>query len=134
MQSYLLLLFLQEFNVLFDDLSAPVRYGIIFGGNSFNSKKIFTLQKKIIRIMVGAQQRTPCRCLFKKFEILAIPCQYIFSLMNFILSNQEHFQTNSTIHSTDTAISTTCIDQMPTYLVFKKVHSMPVSQFSTDSL
>jgi len=28
-------------------------YGIILGGNSSNSKKIFTLQKRIIRIMVG---------------------------------------------------------------------------------
>jgi hypothetical protein len=111
-----------------------IKYGIIFWGNSSNSKKIFTLQKKIIRIMVGALPRAPCRSLFKKLEIVPIPCQYILSLMNFILNNQEHCQTNSSIHSTDTAISTTCIDQMPTYLVFKKVQSMPVSQFSTDSL
>jgi hypothetical protein len=84
--------------------------------------------------MVGAQPRTPLRSLFKKLVILPIPWQYTFSLMNFILNNQENLQTNSSIHSTDTAISTTCIDQMPTYLVFKKVQSMPLSQFSTDSL
>jgi hypothetical protein len=83
---------------------------------------------------VGAQPRTPCISLFKKLEIIPIPCQYVFSLMNFILNNQEQFQTNSSIHSTDTTISTTCNDQMPIYLVFKKVQSMPVSQFSTDSL
>jgi hypothetical protein len=70
--------------------------------------------------MVGAQTRTPSRSLFKKLEILPIPCQYTFSLMNFILNNKENFQTNSSINSVDTAISTTCIDQMPTYLVFKK--------------
>jgi hypothetical protein len=52
--------------------------------------------------MVGAQPKTPCRSLFKKLEILPIPCQYVFSLMNFILNNQEHFQTNSSIHSRDT--------------------------------
>jgi hypothetical protein len=56
----------------------------------------------------------------KELEILPIPCQYIFSLMNFILKNQEHFKTNSSIHSTDTAMSTTCTDQMPTYLLSKK--------------
>jgi hypothetical protein len=61
-----------------------IKYGIIFGGNSSNSKKIFTLQKKIIRIVVGAQPGTACRSLFKKLEILPIPCQYIFSLINFI--------------------------------------------------
>ena len=33
-------------------------YGIIFGGNSSNSKKIFYLQKRIITIMVDAHPRT----------------------------------------------------------------------------
>jgi hypothetical protein len=51
--------------------------------------------------MFGAQPRTPCRSLFKKLEILPIPCQYIFSLTKFILNNQENFQTNLSIHSID---------------------------------
>jgi len=48
-------------------------YGIILGGNSSYSKKIFTSQKRIIRIMVGAHPRTSCRRLFKKLEILTLP-------------------------------------------------------------
>jgi len=40
-------------------------YGIILGGNSSSSKMIFTLQKRMIRMMVGAQPRTSCRRLFK---------------------------------------------------------------------
>jgi hypothetical protein len=41
-----------------------------------------------------------CRSLFKRLEILALPCECMFSLMNFIVNNQEHFQTtrNSAIH------------------------------------
>ena len=35
-----------------------IKYGMIFGGNSSNSGKIFTLQKRIVRIMAGAQPRT----------------------------------------------------------------------------
>jgi IS1 family transposase len=73
-----------------------------FWGNSSKSGNIFTLQKKIIIIMVGARPRTPCRSLFKKLEILPVPCQYIFSLMNFIVNNQENFQTNSPIHNINT--------------------------------
>jgi mannose/fructose/N-acetylgalactosamine-specific phosphotransferase system component IID len=65
-------------SVYFTHFYSITKYGIIFWGNSSNSKKIFTLQKKIITIMVGAQPRTPCRSLFKKSEILPIPCQYIF--------------------------------------------------------
>jgi hypothetical protein len=52
--------------------------------------------------MVDAHPRTPCRNLFKKLEILPVPWQYIFSLMNFFVNNQENFQTNSSAHSINT--------------------------------
>ena len=77
-------------------------YGIILGGKSSNSKKIFTLQKRIIRIMVGTHHRTSCRRLFKKLEILTVPSQYIYSLMSFFIENQEKFQTNSSVHNINT--------------------------------
>jgi hypothetical protein len=49
--------------------------------------------------MAGAQHRTSCRSPFKQLAILPVPCQCVFSLMNFIVSNQENFQTNFSIHS-----------------------------------
>jgi len=58
-------------------------YGIILWGNSSYSRKIFILQKRIIRIMMGAHPRTSCREILKKLEILTIPSQYIYSLMSF---------------------------------------------------
>jgi len=45
-----------------------IKCGIIFGGNSSNSGKIFTLQKKIVRIMADAQPRTSFRSLFKQLD------------------------------------------------------------------
>jgi hypothetical protein len=41
-------------SIYFAYFHSIIKYGIIFWGNSSNSGKIFTLQKKIIRIMVGA--------------------------------------------------------------------------------
>ena len=35
-----------------------IKYEIIFWGNSSNSGKIFSLQKKIISLMIGAQLRS----------------------------------------------------------------------------
>ena len=52
--------------------------------------------------MAGAQPRTSGRSLFKQLEILPVPCQYILSLMHFIVSNQENFQTDSSIHNINT--------------------------------
>jgi hypothetical protein len=44
---------------------------IIFWGNSTDSKKVFYIQKKIIRITAGTK-RASCRELFKKFNILPL--------------------------------------------------------------
>jgi hypothetical protein len=42
------------------------------------------------------------KSMFKRLEILTLSSEYIFSLMNFTVNNQEHFQTNSTIHGVNT--------------------------------
>jgi len=64
-----------------------IKYGIIFGGNSSSSGKIFTLQKKAVRIITGAQLRTSCKVYLNNLEILPVPYQYILSVLNFIINN-----------------------------------------------
>jgi len=56
-----------------------LKHGLIFGDNSSNSGKIFTLHKKILRILFGAWPRTSCRSLSKKLQIFicSVPI-YIF--------------------------------------------------------
>jgi hypothetical protein len=53
-------------------------YGLIFWGNSSHSGNIFKLQKRIIRIIMGARPRDSCRKLFKVLKILPLTSQYIF--------------------------------------------------------
>jgi hypothetical protein len=60
-----------------------IKFGIIFWGNSTESKRVFQLQKKIVRIMTGTKSRISCKPLFKALEILTLPSQYILSLMTF---------------------------------------------------
>jgi hypothetical protein len=57
--------------------------------------------KLTICVVLKLWYGTPCRNLLKKLEILLVPCQYIFSLMNFV-NNEENFQTNSSVHSFNT--------------------------------
>jgi hypothetical protein len=52
--------------------------------------------------MVGAHPKTSCKRLFKKLEILPVPSQYIYSLINFFVNNQENFQTHSSVHNINT--------------------------------
>jgi hypothetical protein len=55
---------------------------------------IFTLQKRTVRIIAGVKSRNSYRNLFMRLEILPLPCEDIFTLMNFVVNNKEHFQTN----------------------------------------
>jgi hypothetical protein len=79
-----------------------IHYGIIFGGNSTESKKVFLAQKKVIRIMTGSRPRTSCKPLFQSLGILTLPSQYILSLMEFLLQNQEVFTSNIEVHNINT--------------------------------
>jgi hypothetical protein len=65
-----------------------MKYGKIFLSNSPNSKMIFTLQKRTVRIIAGVTSRNSCRNLFMGLDILPLPCEYIFTLMNFVVNNQ----------------------------------------------
>ena len=48
-------------------------YGFLFWGNFPDSIKIFRLQKRIIRIMMGCRSRDSCRKLFLNLEVLPLP-------------------------------------------------------------
>ena len=77
-------------------------YGLLFWGKSPESIKIFRLQKKIIRIMMGCRNRDSCRKLFFNLEILPLPSQYIFPLLLFVIRNKNEFLVNSEMHHIDT--------------------------------
>jgi hypothetical protein len=68
---------------------------------------------------------------FKRLEILTFPCEYMFSLMNFIVNNEEHFQTNSAITVSVRGIRMSCIDQLPTTYVLRREFIMLPSEFSS---
>jgi hypothetical protein len=64
-------------------------YGIMFWGQSANSIRVFRLQKRILRIMMGCKNRDSCRKLFINLKILPLSSQYIFCLL-FSTSNEIH--------------------------------------------
>jgi hypothetical protein len=75
---------------------------IVFWGNSTDCKRVYSIQKKIIRILLGAKKRVSCRELFKKFNVLPLVSEFLWSLLSFVVGNMEKFQTNSDIHSINT--------------------------------
>jgi hypothetical protein len=107
-----------------------------FLGVTFNIGKVFTLQKKIFRIVTGTQSKTSYRTLFKQVKILPVPCQYILLLMNFFISNQEIFQTILSVHNINTRnkhqlhrpnTNLPCFQKSTFYTGIKMFNSLPPS-------
>jgi hypothetical protein len=60
------------------------------------------MQKSINRIVGGFGSRSSHTELFKKFAVLPVHCQNIFSLMIIVVYNVEDFQTNLSLHGVET--------------------------------
>ena len=88
--------------VYFSYFHSIMSYGVIFWGNSYVSKDIFIIQKRIIRILANKSRRVSCRHLFKQLQILTLPSQYIYSFLVFVIKNGELFSFNSEIHNLHT--------------------------------
>jgi hypothetical protein len=109
-----------------------INYGIIFWGNS--SYSTFTLQKRIVRIIVGIVIRDFCREFFKTLNTLPSVSQYILSLVLFVANNKNQFRLNSEVHSTNTRnnsdffqplLHLTVYQKLPFYMGIKVYNSLP---------
>jgi hypothetical protein len=89
-------------SIYFAYVHSLMKYRIIYFGKSSGSKKVFTLKKNIVRIVMGVKSRASCSDLFKSLEILTLPCEYIFTLINFVTNDKKHFQTNGDEYSVNT--------------------------------
>jgi len=79
-----------------------LRYGVILWGDDTESKKIFRLQKKAVRIIGRVELHVSCRNLFKDLNILTLPCLYISEVVCKIRSNWEQMKENEEIHDHST--------------------------------
>jgi hypothetical protein len=86
--------------------------------------------------MLGVKPQNSCRGLFKRLQVLPLPYEYIFSLLNFIINNQEHFQSNSAVHSVNTrnknhlhrpAANLMCFQKSTYYSGIKIFNTLPSS-------
>ena len=79
---------------------------VLFWGGNFQpmATRIFLLQKKVIRIILGVDSRFSCKGLFKKLDILVlpIPCEYVFSVLTLIIKNFDNFLIITAVHGVNT--------------------------------
>jgi len=73
-------------------------YGVIFWALAADAPRILIMQKKILRIIEGANWRTHCKPLFKKWKILTLPSLYILNVVRWIKNNEDSFTKNNEVH------------------------------------
>lgn len=78
--------------VYFSNFHSVMSYGILAWGNGSDVWKIFLVQKKAIRAMLGLTARTSCRGHFKSQGILTTAGTYIFRCLIFLKSNYNLFR------------------------------------------
>jgi hypothetical protein len=86
--------------------------------------------------MLGVDLRCSCRSWFKKLEIVLVTCLYIYSLMSFVVDNQDLFHSNSSFHFFNTGhkdqlhklcVTLSCIQKGVRYLSIKIFNALPHS-------
>jgi hypothetical protein len=63
-----------------------------------DSNKIFILQKEVLRTITGLVNRDTCHEVFKELNILTLTLQHIYSVLCFVISNQDGFASVSEMH------------------------------------
>ena len=117
--------------IYYSYFNSIMSYGLPFWGNSPHSQRIFRIQKKIIRIMVGCRSRASCRNLFRELEILPLASQYIYSLLLFVVNNINLFLFNSNNSTKTTRQAINLHQPLTNFTVYQKgVYCMGIKVYN----
>lgn len=79
-----------------------LRFGIIFWGGSKDFHKIFIIQKRTIRLLLGLKARESCRGKFRELGILTVTGLYIYGCLLFLFRNKRKFTKYEIVHNYNT--------------------------------
>jgi hypothetical protein len=85
-------------NMYFAHFHVHLKYGLALWGSDAESKRIFKLQKKVIRIISNTDLNVSCRNLFRDLNILLMSCLYISEVIRYVKSNIERMKLNEETH------------------------------------
>lgn len=88
--------------VYFAHFHSLISYGVMFWGNSSTASRVFIMQKRAIRSILGFKCNESCREHFKNLKIMTLPSLYLYSILLWTFSNADVLSLNSDIHSYNT--------------------------------
>lgn len=79
-----------------------INNNIILWGTTHYADRVFKIQKKCVRAMMGVNSRDHCKPHFQHLQLLTIPSLYIFNCLMYIKKNMNALETQSDIHTYST--------------------------------
>lgn len=77
-------------------------YGVIFWGMAADAGRIFILQKRAVRYILGLKCRDSCRGKFKELNIMTMVCEFIYQNILYVRQNLDNMTFNKDIHNFNT--------------------------------
>lgn len=118
----------------FAHFHSVLSYGLIAWGSCGNSIRVFRLQKRALRVMVGMGTRESCRELFRSMRIMTLPSIFIYQLLLYVRGNMENFRSLGLHHNYNTRSASlleipqhrlTLFEKSPDYLAIKVYNKLP---------
>jgi hypothetical protein len=85
--------------IYFGYFESNLRYGLIFWGNSTDTKSIFKLQKRVVRVIAGLGPRASCRDAFKSLSIMTLTNLLLYERIMYIYNYRHAFSKSNDYHN-----------------------------------
>lgn len=80
--------------IYFAFVHSVISYGIMFWGASPDAERVFVVQKRILRSMLGLEYDASCKGYFIEQKIITVPSLYIYKLAVYCRKNEAQFVKN----------------------------------------
>ncbi|XP_050294198.1 uncharacterized protein LOC126734556 [Anthonomus grandis grandis] len=97
-------------------------YSILAWGHASDTKRVFGIQRRVIRVLAGLAYREDCKAAFKQLGILTLPSVYILENLLYVKRNTQSFTTHQDIHGYNTRHRT---DFVPPYCRLERCRDGP---------
>lgn len=77
-------------------------YGLLAWGHAPQAERVFKLQRRALRAVEGLNYRADVREVFKKLNVLTLPCRYILDCLSYIKKNVNRYNLCSDVHAYET--------------------------------
>lgn len=89
-------------SVYYSLVYSHMNYNILLWGNSVDAKRVFVIQKRIMRLIFHLHPRDSCRPFFRQHKILTLPSLYIYRCLTYIKEHEHLMVTLSSFHGYST--------------------------------